>query len=361
MAHYYVDPVSGSDTTGDGLSDGTAWQTLQHALDNITKGTYGDQVNLKSSGADVLTANLDFTTYDPGSSATGAGLDKLVIRGYGSTANDGAFGIIDEDALYRINTLNHTSLIDLEIKNGPGNTDAIQALSNQSRMVNCHVHSCPRSILGYAHGGTAVVNCRFENIANEVCRSHSSSFLNCYFSTGPDYAFTTAIKITTGTVKNCVFNLSGGATAIEGASIGHTVTNNTFYCDSGFGAAYLVTGDDARGSVVAENIIMGFTTGTGIDNQSDYGLVLRNNTFYNNGTDISDPAAGADGYADKTGNETVGSSPIAESGSDTFANRGTFFAPLDVGSVTSDVLPRGAIPTSATISTGYSLHPLAYN
>lgn len=362
MANYYVDPVSGSDTTGDGLSDGNAWQTLQHALDTITKGTYGDQINLKSSGADVLTANLDFTTYAPGTSATGAGLDHLTIRGYGATANDGSQGIIDGDGSYRISTLSDTSLIDLEIRNGPSNTDTIQALTNLSRLINCYIHSCARDIIGYTHGRTSILNCRFENIAATACRSLSSPVYNCYFSNGADHAFTTVLKMaSTGQVQGCVFNLGGGANGILISAQGPCVKHCTFFGDGGFGTAFELTGNTARGTVFADNIVTGFTGGTGVDNQSDYGLVLRNNTFYDNGTDISDPSAGAEGYADKTGNETVGSSPLAESGSATYANRATFFAPLNVGSVTSDMFPRGAVPTAATLSTGYSLHPLAYN
>ena len=362
MAHYYVDPVSGSDTTGDGLSDSTAWQSLQHALDTIAKGTYGDQINLKSSGANVLTANLSTTTYAPGTSASGAGLDHLAIRGYGSTANDGAQGIIDGNDLYRIDTLSDTSLIDLEIKKGKAGTDAIAALTNTSRLINCYVHSCNGNIIGYTHGKSAIVGCRFENISGTVSRSLSSGMYNCYFSNGVDYAFTDALKTgSTSTVSHCIFNLSGGSNGVVILSNGSVITNCTFYGYGGSGTAFDTgTGNKARGTVFTENIVSAFTTGTGVDNQSDYGLVLRNNTFHDCGTDVSDPSAGTDGYSDRSGNETVATSPLALTGSANYANRFVHFAPQDVGSVLSVGVARGAAPALASSSSpSLTKHPLA--
>jgi hypothetical protein len=270
MANYYVDPVSGSDTTGNGLTDGTAWQTLQHALNNISRFTWGDQINLKSGGANVLTGNLDCSTYAPNT------LAQLKIRGYGSTANDGSLGTIDGDGSYRINQLSNTTLIDLEIRNGPTG-DTVTGLTNYSRLINCYIHTCPRSAIGTTDEGTAIVSCRFENIQNQAVRSHGSSLLNCYFSNGADYSFTTTVGITiSGLVKNCIFNLGGSSTGVQAASGGHSVTNNTFFGD-GSGLAYLTLGDYGRGAVVAENIITGF--GTGVGNYSNNGIVLRNNTF----------------------------------------------------------------------------------
>ena len=366
MAYYYVDPVSGSDTTGDGLSDGNAWQTLQHALDNITKDTYGDQINLKSSGANVLTADLSFSTYFPTTSTTG--LDQLVIRGYGSVANDGGVGVISGDDSFQITALNDTSLIDLEIRNTDPAVDGIASLNNYSRLINCYLHTINRDAIGSTLGRTQIIGCRFENISRTACRSMTGYMHNCYFANGADYAFTNALNLSAqGHVVNCIFDLSGGSNGVDCTSLGNAVNNCTFYGrGSGFGTAYLNGGSEARGSSFTENIIAGFSSGKGVDIQSNANLLMTNNSFHDVGTPITDPATGGtDAYTANSGNETLasGDNPLAESGARTFDNRMTYFAPLNVGSVLSGALPRGAAPSPGSTGGGssYSLHPLAYN
>lgn len=363
--NYFVDPVSGSDTTGDGLSDATAWQSLQHAIDTISKGAFGDQINLKDSGANVLSADLSFTNYAPGTAigGSGSGVDHLTIRGYSSTENDGGIGIIDGNAAARISSMTDVSFIDLEIRNTNPLQDGLAVVGNHARLINCYIHSIDRDAIGTASGRSQIISCRFENISRTACRAMTGFMYDCYFSNGANHAFTDVVKASAqGHIANCVFNLGGGSNGVVASSLAHTVQNCTFYGNGGFGTAYRVTGDDARGSGFIANIVSGFTTGTGVDNQSDYGLALRDNTIHDCGTDISDPSgSGVDGYADRTGNETLAESPLAESGSNSFANRATFFAPLNVGNVMSGNLPRGAVPSGATVSSGYSLHPLAYN
>ena len=87
-SEYYVDPLNGSDTTGDGLSDGTAWQTVQNALNSITKNTTdGDRINVKDTADDVLTAPLQFGAIGSYSLTYG-----LLIEGYSTNAGDGGVG-----------------------------------------------------------------------------------------------------------------------------------------------------------------------------------------------------------------------------------------------------------------------------
>jgi len=99
---YYVDPGSGNDSTGDGLSDGTAWATIQHALDTITQGAVGDRINVKSGTADTLAAALDIATNYGSPSQTA----PLIIQGYATSAGDGDFeagtgiGEVDGDGSY---------------------------------------------------------------------------------------------------------------------------------------------------------------------------------------------------------------------------------------------------------------------
>lgn len=347
LPQYYVDPAAGSDTTGTGAI-GTPWQTLQHALDTISAGTYGDQVNLKAGTADVLTADLDFSTYAPGSPNA---YKKLVVRGYTSAANDGGRGSIDGNASFRINALNDTAFIDLEIKNTDPARDGCAGVNNYSQMINVYMHTINRDALGGVQGRAQLIDCRFENISRTACRAMAGYMRNCYFANGGTYSFTNALNLSAqGHIHNCFFSLSGSSNGVDVTSLGNVCLNCTIFSNGGTGTGYKNNSTDARGSVFTENIVAGFsgTGGIGCDNTSEYGLIFTNNTFHNNATAFNDPTtAGEAGYAANTGNETVGSSPLAQSGTNDFANRLTYFAPQNVGSVLSGDFPRGAAPSAA--------------
>jgi len=93
--HKYVDPSSGNDSNS-GDSDAEAYKTVQAAIDGCD-GTEGNQINLKSSAADVLTAlpsgtgPISFASYSPTPSQN----NPLIISGYTSAANDNGIGEID--------------------------------------------------------------------------------------------------------------------------------------------------------------------------------------------------------------------------------------------------------------------------
>lgn len=360
LPQYYVDPASGSDSTGTGAV-GTPWQTLQHALDTVTPGTYGDQINLKAGTSNVLTGDLDFSTYNPGSSTSST--KKLVIRGYTSAENDGGRGTIDGDASYVINQLNTTCLIDLEITNTDPARDGCLGLANYSQMINLYVHTIDSSFLYNTAQRTQMIDCRFENISGQTIRAGLTGYArNLYFQNGPDYSFTTAFRLSAqGALHNSIFNISGSSDGIDCSSINATVTNCTFFGNGGTGTAFKMGGTDGHTSMFANNIVQGFsgTGGVGCENNSDYGIVFRNNTFFDNATDFTDPSTAGDaGYRDKTGNESVGSSPLALTGSANYANRFAYFAPQNVGNVLSGDFARGAVPALASSSPSPTKHPL---
>jgi hypothetical protein len=62
------------------------------------------------------------------------------------------------------------------------------------------------------------------------------------------------------------------------------------------------------------------------------------NGMYNNATDYSGSVDIIQALGD---NESLGSSPFAKSGADTFANRFTYFEPADVGNVRGGAHPSG--------------------
>jgi hypothetical protein len=78
-------------------------------------------------------------------------------------------------------------------------------------------------------------------------------------------------------------------------------------------------------------------------------ILYGHNAFYNNNNDIINDG---DKVFDLSANdESLGSSPFAKSGADTFANRFTYFAPANVGSVQG-----GAYPTGARLDKGAVQH-----
>src|SRR5580692_8301963 len=83
---YYVDPAAGVDTPAGGTI-GAPWLTTQYALNHITQGAGGDQINIKAGLDDVLSAALSLSTY-----GTPTFTKPLDFRGYTAVANDGGIG-----------------------------------------------------------------------------------------------------------------------------------------------------------------------------------------------------------------------------------------------------------------------------
>lgn len=350
LPQYYVDPGSGNDLTGDGLSDSTAWRSLQHAIDTITPNSRGDQINLKAGSADILASNLSFATYNPQIRK------KLIVRGYTSSPNDGGIGTIDGAATYQINALNTVAFIDLEIKNTSSSSDGIAAVGNYSQLINCFIHTIDSNAIGTVFGRSQIIDCRFENISGTASTSFTGLARNCYFANGDNYSFTTALKLAAqGHLNNCIFNLGGASDGIDCTNNGHATINCTFFGGSGTGTAYSNGSDDGRGSIFAENIVAGFsgTGGIGCNNLSDWGLMFRNNSFHNNATNIVDNSNGEEAYGEKFNNEILSSNPFAFAGANNFANRLAYFEPQDVGDVLSSDFARGAAPQGTSGGGGF--------
>ena len=350
LPQYYVDPGSGNDTIGDGLSDSTAWRSLQHALDTITPNSRGDQINLKAGTDHYLAGNLDFSTYNPQIR------QKLIVRGYTTSPNDGGIGTIDGSGTHQINALNTVALIDLEIKNMSSSSDAISAVGNYSQLINCFIHTIDSNAIGTVFGRAQIIDCRFEDISGVASTSFTGLARNCYFGNGSNYSFTTALKLSAqGHLNNCIFNLSGSSDAIDCINSGHATINCTFFGGGSSGTAYKNDSSDGRGSIFAENIVAGFSGsgGIGCNNLSDWGLMFRQNSFFDNTTDIVDNSNGEEAYGEKFNNEILSSNPLAQAGTNDFSNRLTYFAPQNVGDVLSGDFPRGAAPQGTAGGGGF--------
>jgi len=351
-SEYYVDPLNGSDTTGDGLSDGTAWQTVQKALNSITKNTTdGDRINVKDTADDVLSAQLDFSTIGNYDLAYG-----LLIQGYTSTAGDGGIGGIS----------------------GGGTTGIIVTQRNYIAFKDMHLHNTGANIIVNVRRG-AIDNCEFNNSSrtgdNVFCSE--GTFTNCYvhdmggtavsisggtargnyIKSGPTHSMGYAVSIANfADVAFNIISLDDGANGIELPGNPGIIHNNSILSD-GTGTYGIYGAANNYASSMFENLIEGFSTGI-FKTSRDYTYVA-SNVAYNCTTAFDLNGCFAIGY-DNT--EPVGS-PFSKSGSDTFANRFTYFEPVsaNAGTNSSGNGSRGAVANPSGGGTTYSLHPLAYN
>ena len=120
--------------------------------------------------------------------------------------------------------------------------------------------------------------------------------------------------------------------------------NNSIFSAGGSGTGILISGGggNALNIILFNNVVEGFsdTGGQGIDfNTTTRMGWYRNNHLYNNTSQY----VATGNMIDLGDNEDLsGSSPFDKSGSDTFANRFTYFAPADVGNMRGGSYPNGS-------------------
>lgn len=339
-SQYYVDPSLGSDT-GDG-SLATPWgrasgSVVQYALDTITRdSTNGDQINVKSGATDTLGATLSLSSY--GTPGVGA---PLILRGYDSAKNDGGRGVISGGGSYQvINNLSSVSLIDLQL--GDVGSNPIVYLGNYCLARSCKFHdSSGTSNYGLRTGIHGVcLGCEFTEIEGYGTYS-VPTVQNCYFKQGISNTFNACIYNSgnNSNVSRNIMSLDGGSDGITFASngFGAVVSHNSILSSSGTGSGIKQSGNTIN-MTFHSNLIEGFsgTGGYGLDintGGSWYQNMCRQNAFYNNSTHHTTLSNIKWMDWDFEDNETLGASPFAKSGSDTFANRFTYFAPVDTGNV----------------------------
>lgn len=343
---YYVDPSiagdSGAGTSGDPYGD------LQYALDNITRdSTDGDRINIKAGTDEVLSAALDMTTYgspsDPG---------RLTLQGYTTTAGDGGQGSIDcnSNSFFSAVNLNGIELIDLEIY-GSGSADIIH-LANDCAVIRCEVHETSgkgvdvsqRSRVSHSNiydiGGVGIT-------LGIYCVADAN-----YLKNGPTNNFSSAISMPgqIGVVSRNIISVSGSSNGIvANADEKNEVRNNNILSSSGTGAGIDMNNQEI--GLCLSNLIEGFSGvgGVGIVTAAnEKTILLENNAAYNNTTNYSLSGVTLITASD---NEALGASPFAKSGSDTFANRATYFESVDTGNVRG-----GAYPTELRLDKGAVQH-----
>jgi len=338
---YYVDPSLGSDT-GDGTV-GTPWgrasgSVVQYSLDTITQDTTnGDQINIKSDQAvgvttttdDVLTAALTLATYgNPNFNY------PLIFKGYTASEGDGGIGGISGDGSYSImSNSNSWMVIDhlhlhnsgsaavisigtnntlhaSEIDNTTGNGVAV---SNGGFVSHCHIHNCGG--VGITAGsGSAIMNNYLVNGTND-------------FSGAMSFSGTAG-----GTVSGNIMSLDGSSNGIAAQTTGWRMRSNSILSNGGTGTGIKLS--NGLPYVLTDNLIEGFSGvgGKGVDLGGGAVTVFLygHNALYNNATNYS---GSIENWLPVGDNESLGASPFAKSGADTFANRFVYFAPVDTGNV----------------------------
>lgn len=326
---YYVDPsiaaASGAGTIGD------PWGDLQHALDNITRDSSdGDRVNVKAGTDEILSAAIDLATYGSPSQ-----FGPLIIQGYTSVAGDGGVGGVSGNGSVAIvsSAPNGVALIDMHLHNC-GSAAAL-TLGNDIYIFRCEVDNT--SGLGITISGAAIV--RGNNIHNiggvGLDINGPGIYEDNYFANGTN-DFSACIdangEFEPVIISRNIMSIDGASDGIVNAPDGlGTIKNNSILSAGGTGTGIQVNTSSELGLEVINNLVEGFsgTGGIGID-YTNHLVLLGANAVYNCATAYDGTASVSLDLGD---NETLGASPFAKSGADTFANRLTYFAPVDTGNV----------------------------
>lgn len=291
--NYYVDPLNGNDSTGNGTS-GTPWKSVQKALNTITRNaSNGDQINVRDTADDVLAASLSFTTYGtPTPSA------PLVVRGYTTTAGDGGRATLDGGANVVLATAggaSHTYFVDLILKTSAG-TSICNTTAYSLWFFRCEF----RTGRGVKVLWGAFWGCTFDTETGYRCIDTSSDpgdikLYHCYFKNGGASGTTGMLAFYNSYlhVYHCIFNVADTYTGIyleSQVSLNPrhvTLINNSFYGNNGSGEAIRFRNSAAVNHIhLINNVFADFPTGYGIRmmHAGNSIGILANNAFYNVGT-----------------------------------------------------------------------------
>jgi len=289
--NYYVSTL-GSDSNN-GLSIGTAWRTIQHAVDNIGPGAtvnilggeYNERIEIFVSGtaADpIVIKNFDG--------------NPAIIDGTGATATwDAMLAIFDQDYItieglvIRDNVKNNAQgiLIEGDCQNITIRNNEIYNISYDAVVDN---NPCPNKnsqpIIVYGSANNAITDLSIENNIIRDCNVGCSEgvAINGYVD-----RFTVS--------KNQVFNINNiGIDIIGGEGVGPSgndfarggfVTNNEVYnCKSPYATAAGIYSDGASDIFIENNIVhdnqWGIEVGCENVGFTSFLITVQNNFIYNN-------------------------------------------------------------------------------
>jgi len=348
----YCDPAiaanSGTGSIGDPYGD------VQYALNTVTRdATNGNRLNIKAGTDEVLAATLSLATYGTPSLEA-----PLIFRGYTSAAGDGGIGGISGAATYKILTSTGDGIAfeDMHLHNS--GSAVLLELKRFNAIIGCQLNNTSGNGLVLSGSGFCIAeNNYLHDIGGygiSVTDDIGPIVRGNYLANGSK-TFTRAISLTSSAPHVCHRNIatvSGATVGIYSSTFGSYIEHNSILSSGGTGTGIYMA--RSLGSTVQNNLIEGFSGAGGIgidqDSSTEEQIVLRMNGVYNCTsayTTLGDTLSVED-------NETLGATPFAKSGSDTFANRGTYFAAANTGNVQG-----GAYPTELGLDKGAVQHAAA--
>lgn len=372
--HYYVDPVNGDDITGNGLSDATAWQTINHGIDTAPDGTSSavTQINVKTNGTHTLTSQSTLNG--------GGNLGSQVLRGYDSVANDGGIATIDCDQLYGITLNRYTAVCDLYfINRGTGNILSNGYSEPYMRVKNCGFNGVNGSAINFSNASAYMVEgCYFYDclVAVATADAPETSVCKCFIQKGPNNPPASAMVI--GTIS-----LIGNMIWVDGSTSGivnsysdarYICRNNSIFSDGGTGSGIGDAAVSTHNRFSSDNAIEGFSGigGHGIKDTTSNPRLRHyaNNAVSNCDTGFSaatssnnllheDPVTTANSIF--TGGTLPSAATFASNNSSFWESVRAFFTPT---SELTSLMPTGSsLPGAVQVSSGGTTippkHPLA--
>ena len=352
MATYFC-TGSGSDS-GDGTI-GNPWtprsggkSALQHALDTITRSASGDKICLKQT--DTLNATLSLATYGTPTNTGG-----LLITGYTAIEDDGTFACAGIDGAGTYAIWDHSTVEGVKFSNlalGNCGTATVITTDRMCSLTDCKVYGTSGSgWVNAAENPSAATRVWFDDIGTYGADS-VQYFDDCLFTDGSTNKFDRAVLCNDEpSFHRCCFLLNAvdttAAIFVKSSRFAH-VTQCSFLHTGGVGSG-IDNWLPHTGGLIKGCLFEGF--GTGIKNQANtynQSCPIVDCSFFNNTTDY-DVAR----LQELPGVEKLGATPFDKAGSITaFADRKTYFNPVDTGSVRSDNLHRGAVQAAAGGGTG---------
>jgi len=332
----YVDPSIAANTGAGTIGD--PWGDLQYGLDQVTRdATNGDRFNIKSGTAELITVSLSLVTY-----GTPSFTAPLIFQGYASAAGDG-----DLDA--------GTGIGEIDMQ---GNNNTIIAAGAGICFMHLHCHGTGTAIVLTIGTDQAVLECevsegtgggivsntdnRVQIIGNHVHDTGSNGIDSGglvafnYLKNDGTTDFVNAIQVSAGTyaIGNFI-SIDGSTIGIEANPSRGVVSHNSILSAGGTGVGIKIIADGPLFASLMNNIIEGFSGAGGkgirIAAATRTNVVYARNAVFNCTTDYDD--SGKSDWLLVNDNEVLSATLFDKSGSDTFANRFTYFSPVDTGNV----------------------------
>lgn len=327
---------SGSGTSGDPYSD------LQYAMNQTTKTSAGTR--FLGKGSEVLSAALDFSTH--GAPAFNA---PIIFERWDADWDISGGGTV------AINTNTSAGLYFYNIRMHNTGSNAVLQLGQYSAVVNCEIDNSTGDAIDLVGLGCVVHGCNIHNIGgNGVhCSAQTSHYvMDNYFANGTN-DFSAAIRVARfyAHIARNIMSIDGTSDGINATSNGYNsiIEKNSILSAGGTGAGIEVNGIPVNGLVV-DNVVEGFngTGGKGIDiNANTHQAWYAGNHVYNCATNYTLDSDHLTDLNSDNEDRSAGGSPFAKSGSDTFANRFTYFAPADVGNMIGGAYLGGSMDKGA--------------